>query len=83
MNRNYSLYELSRLWYFTYIIEQDNLWIFISFPFDEKKRNKPACQAQATAKAGREKSRQNNASTRIAFAPSIGRHRLADGDALF
>ncbi len=51
-----------------------------SFLFlDEKKRTKPACQAQATATAGREKSKQNNASTRMAIAPPavlLGQHAL-------
>jgi hypothetical protein len=62
--------------------------LLLSFPscqpgWDEKKVSKHAC-------VGGEKSRQNNAcldgsraSTRRAIPRPIGRHRLADGDALF
>jgi hypothetical protein len=41
-----------------FISEQDKSWFFISFPFDEKKRNK-------------EKSIQNNASALIANTPPL------------
>ena len=52
------MHELSMLMYFALIFERYNLWFFISFPFDEKKRNK-------------EKSIQNNASALIAYTPPL------------
>ena len=52
------------LMFSAFISEQDKSWFFISFPFDEKKRNK-------------EKSIQNNAYALIAYTPPIGRHPRA------